>query len=230
MKRIIILFIATICCLNMSNLMAQKKKAFAGTVKFSIKYEGDVDPQELAKAPTEISYLVSGNNTKVTHDLGGAFRHDITVGDSGKTIILFDIPGQKMAVVVTKEESDESQKAYKYDIVEVNETKEVCGFVCKRYDVTITNIEEDRETKLTVYTSDAIGLDEKINSDIPGLKGFPLYRVIEGKSVKTTYEAVEVAKKKVSPAEFMIPEGYKVMTVEEFQQLIQSAGQGGEEE
>jgi len=229
MKRIIILFILALCCLNMSNLMAQKKKAFAGTVKYAIKYEGDIDPQDLAKAPTEISYLVAGNNTKVTRDLGGAFRHDITIGDSGKTIILFDIPGQKMAVVVTKEESEDGQKAYKYDIVDGNETKEVCGFVCKRYDVTITNIEEENETKLIVYTSDAIGLDEKINFDIPGLKGFPLYRTIEGKTVKTTYEAVEVRKKKVSPAEFMIPEGYQDMTVEEFQQLLESAGGQGEE-
>jgi len=106
----------------------------------------------------------------------------------------------------------------------------VCGFVCKRYDVTITNIEEENETKLIVYTSDAIGLDEKINFDIPGLKGFPLYRTIEGKTVKTTYEAVEVVKKKVSPAEFMIPEGYQVMTVEEFQQLLESAGGQGESE
>lgn len=230
MKRIIILFIAAVCCLNMSDLMAQKKKAFTGTVKFSIKYEGDIDPQESAKAPTETSYLIAGNNTKVTNDLGGAFRHDITVGDSGKRIILFDFPGQKMAVVVTKEENEEAQKAFKFDIVDGNETKEICGFVCKRYDVTITNIEEDKETKLIVYTSDAIGLDEKINTDIPGLKGYPLYQEVKGETKKTIYEAVEVAKKKLSPAEFMIPEGYQVMTLDEFQQLLESSGQGGDEE
>ena len=150
MKRIIIIFIAAICCMNMSNLMAQKKKAFNGTVKFSIKYEGDLDPQALAKAPTEVNYLIFENNPKVTKDLGGAFRHVITVGDSGKTILLFDIPGQKMAVVISKAENEEQRQGLTYDIVEGSDTKEICGFVCKRYDITITNIEADNQQKMFV--------------------------------------------------------------------------------
>ena len=35
--------------LDMSNLMAQKKKSLCGNVKYAIKYEGDIDPQDLAK-------------------------------------------------------------------------------------------------------------------------------------------------------------------------------------
>ena len=229
MKRIIIIFIAAICCMNMSNLMAQKKKAFNGTVKFSIKYEGDLDPQALAKAPTEVNYLIFENNTKVTQDLGGAFRHVITVGDSGKTILLFDIPGQKMAVVISKAENEEQRQGLTYDIVEGSDTKEICGFVCKRYDITITNIEEDKQHKMFVYTTDKIGLDEKIKFDIPGLKGYPLYQETENNGIKTIYEAVEVKKKKVSSAEFLIPEGYQTMTLDEFQELLKNAGGGGDE-
>ena len=77
--------------MNMSNLIAQKEKHLMA--RFSIKYERDLILKPWQKAPTEVNYLIFENNTKVTQDLGGAFRHVITVGDQVNN--LFDIPGQK---------------------------------------------------------------------------------------------------------------------------------------
>lgn len=222
---------AVVCFMNVTDIMAQKKKSFQGTVKFSIKYEGDIDPQELANAPTEASYMIAGNNTKISRDLGGAFRYDITVGDSGTMILLFDIPTQKIAVAITKEEMQEAQANIKFTVTPSTETKVICGYTCKKYDITVGNIENESEQKMVVYTTEEIGLNEKINLDIPGLKGYPLYQEQGNEKVKVITEAVEVKKKKISPAEFMIPEGYQKMTQEEFQEFVekmQSGGQGGE--
>ena len=113
-----------------------------------------------------------------------------------------------------KEESEDGQKHINMILSMEMKQKKCAVLFVNDMMFTITNIEEENETKLIVYTSDAIGLDEKSIS-ISRIKGFPLYRTIEGKTVKTTYEPLKL-ERKVSPAEFMIPEGYQVMTVEEF--------------
>ena len=186
MRKLAVISIMAACCLWSGGSMAQKSKAFTGSVKYEIKYEGDFEPQQLANAPREQEKLISGNFTKITRNLGGAFRHDIDMVDS--IVWLWDIPGEKCAVTIPtlKKENDE-EKEKNYVIEKRNDTKDICGYNCQGYDIIVTvkhkddeddEDEEAEERKITilVYTTEEIGIDSNINSHfVPGLKGFPLY-------------------------------------------------------
>lgn len=230
MKRILIVLIAIMCGIGSQDVMAQKKKkGFSGTVKFSIKYEGEIDPQTLANLPTEFNYMVYDNNTKLTIDAGGFFQYVVSVGDSSQENTIIDHPMQKLVIKKSKEDFDEELSVLKYTVVPSDETKVICGYTCKRYDVTVENIEEGGEQKKIFYTTEEIGLDERINFDTPGLKGYTLYQEDLIGEIKIIYEATEVKKKKISPAEFLMPAGYQVLTYDQYIEAMRANRDGGQE-
>lgn len=229
MKRIIVVLIAIIFGMGSQNLMAQKNKAFAGTIKFSVKYEGEIDPQILANAPTELNFMVLGNNTKLIIDGGGYFQYVVSIGDSSQENTIVDHPMQKIIIKKTKENFDEEQEMLKYTVVSSEETKVICGYTCKRYDVTIENIEEGGERKMVCYTTEEIGLDERINFDTPGLKGYVLYQEELIGELKVINEATEVKKKKINLAEFLLPTGFQVYTYDEYIAAMKAARSGSNE-
>ena len=242
MKRLFKICVIAILLLCSGKMMAQKKNYFSGTVKFSIEDKGDFDPQKLANAPKENTETIKGNFTRSTQDLGGAFRHTINLVDS--TVILLDIPTEKMAISVPASTTEKSLEKLNFDIKKREDTKTICGYVCQGYDITISRKEgeedDDDEDEgdnspitFLVYTTEEIGIDENINrSTCPGLKGYVLYQeqpVGEGKIVIT--EAVEVKKKKVSDFDFMIPTNYKYYTPEAFaKHMRELQGMSGDDE
>lgn len=229
MKRIIVVLIAIVCGMSSQNLMAQKNKAFSGTIKFSVKYEGEIDPQILANAPTELNFMVFGNNTKLIIEGDGYFQYVVSIGDSSQENTIVDHPMQKIIVKKMKENFDEEQEMLKYTVVSSEETKVICGYTCKRYDITIENIEEGGERKMVCYTTEEIGLDERINFDTPGLKGYPLYQEELIGELKVINEATEVKKKKINPAEFLLPTGFQVYTYDEYIAAVKAARSGSTE-
>lgn len=233
--------IAVICCsaaffLFAANTHAQKSKAFSGSVKFEIKYEGDFEPQQLAKAPREKEQLISGNFTKTTQNLGGAFMHRLDMVDS--VITLIDAPTEKYAISSGALKDKNSEEGKNYVIRKREDTKDICGYTCQGYDIVITvkneeeeEEEEERQITIVVYTTEAIGIDSNINKHFAaGLKGFPLYQeqpAGEGKKIIT--QAVEVKKKKLNPIEFSIPANYKYFTQEQWMAYVRQI-QGGQQE
>ncbi len=229
MKKLATLCLSLVLLAGMGEVTAQKTKSFAGTIKFSIKYEGDFDPQQLANAPLEQSETVMGNFTRSTQDLQGAYRHTINVVDS--TIYLLDLPTEKIAYAVPASLIQESLENVNFEIKKREDTKVICGYTCQGYDITVTNKEDEEKTvTFLVYTTEEIGIDEKINaSSVPGLKGYALYQEQPaGEGKKIISEAVEVKKKKVSEFDFMIPANYKYYTIEELQAKF--GQQGGDED
>ncbi|HOF15473.1 MAG TPA: hypothetical protein PLF32_02810 [Bacteroidales bacterium] len=229
MKRITVTVLMVIFCFTSINSMAQKKKEFAGTVTFSIKYEGDIDPQKLANAPTSLTYLVAGNNTKLTINGQGYVQHVVSLGDSSQELTIIDHPMQQLIIKKSKEDFEEEREYLKYTITPSDETKTICGYVCKRYDVSIENIEDDSETKIICFTTEEIGQDERINFDVPGLKGYPLYQEQMIGDIKIINEAVEVKKKKIKPVEFLMPANFTVITYDEYIEAVRKAAQEQED-
>lgn len=229
MKKALNICVLAILLIGSSNLMAQKKKTFSGTVKFSIEYKGDFPAEQLANAPKENTETVRGNFTRSSQNLGGAFRHTINLVDS--TIILLDLPIEKMAVSIPASTTEENLENVIFDIKKRTDTKTICGFVCQGYDIAIfpkdaeeeDDDEDDDEeksdtVKILVYTTEEIGIDENINrSSCPGLKGYALYQEqhLDGNKTIIT-QAVEVKKKKISEFDFMIPANYNYYTLEAF--------------
>ncbi len=223
MKRITILVFTIIYCFTTINTIAQKKKEFAGIVKFNIKYEGEIDPQKLATAPTSLSFTIAGNNTKITINGQGFVQHIVSLGDSSQELTIIDHPMQQIVIKKSKENFDEEKEYLKYTIIPSDETKTICNYVCKRYDLIIEDIEKESETKMIYFTTEEIGRDENINFSTPGLKGYPLYQEQIIGNIKIIYEAVEVKKKKIKPAEFLLPANFQVITYDEYIEAVNAA-------
>ncbi len=226
MKKLFSISVAVILCMSATiNANAQKSKSFAGTVKFSIRYEGDTDPQR--HIPQEITYTILGNKTKMQQQV----FIQIQDGDAVTSTTMFDIPGYRVAYTKPKADILEQQSTVKYTYTKGSETKTICGYVCDKYDITVLNLEDDEEMTFTVYTTTEVGDNNNINAiEYPGLTGYPLYTEVESNGVKTILEAVEMKKTKVKSVDFLMPSDYKVLTKEEFQEFIQQLFGGGGEE
>jgi hypothetical protein len=203
---------------------AQKSKSFAGTVKVSIKYEGNTNPQ--LHIPVDVVFTIFGNKYKVqVHPIILA----IYDGNIGTQTMLYDIPGNKIGYELPKEYFEEEQSTKKYTYKKGSETKIICGYVCTRYDIIIYDTEEDEEITAIVYTTTEIGENSDINTfDYPGLAGFPLYEESIEKGVKTIQEAIEVKPTKVKDIDFLVPSSYIMKSPQEVQAHLQALFGDGE--
>ena len=205
---------------------AQKSSSFAGTVKFSTTFGGDIDPK--VHYPREQVYTILGNKIKIIDPRGIT---DILDGDEVTVVRLYDIPGYKSGYTMSKEEIEEPQSTKKYTYIKGEDTMTICGYLCTRYDVTVYDTEAEEEVKLIVYTTTQIGTDNKINNfEYPGLTGFPLYMESEHKGVKKTETAIEVKKTKVKPVDFLTPTAYKMFSGYTEWALFMNAAADREEE
>jgi len=193
--------------LAVSTANAQKSKSFAGTVKFSVTFEGNTNPKD--HAPQEQLYTIFGNKIKIV--VPARSMTQILDGDAVKVTVLYDIPGYKSGYTVSKEGLEARQERYNYSYTKGEDTMTVCGYLCTRYDVTIYDTDEDEETTAVVYTTTEIGEGSDINIfEYPGLTGFPLYSETEEKGVKEIQKAVEIKPTKVKGIDFLTPTGYKM--------------------
>jgi hypothetical protein len=225
MKRLFSIFVVVACGMfAVLTASAQKTSSFAGTVKFSVKFEGNTNPQD--HSPHEVVFTIFGNKTK---QINGPWII-IADGDNLTETRLFDYPGNRGGFKRPKESFEQEQEGLKYTYVKSEETKTICGYVCTRYDITIYDAEVDEEKKVIAYTTTEIGTDEKINNfDYPGLKGFPLYEEIDYRGVKEISEAIEVKQTKVKSADFLIPSDYKMMNFMEFNAYLKALFNSGKE-
>ena len=131
-----------------------------------------------------------------------------------------DMMGQKFAMTMSTEEI-EAQNADVPDVdVEVtNETKEIAGYTCKK---AIVKTKGDNPGEHIVYFTDELG-SGTMNYNNPMFKdidGVMLEYSSADEGMKMMFSAIKVEKKKVSDKDFEIPEGYKVMTMDEFSNMF----------
>ena len=222
MKKIFsISLIAAFACFMFANVQvsAQKSKTFAGTVKFHIKFEGDTDPQK--HIPQDYMVTIFGNKMKQLQHNGMVIQ--IINYNALTETVLFNIPGYQMAYVDTHKRYDPETSDTKITYTAGTDTKTICGYVCKRYDIVAYDKEEDEERTLVVYTTTEIGENNNINAlSFPGLIGYPLYTEVESEGVKVIIEATEVKATKIKDVDFMIPSSYKIMSKEEVGEVLES--------
>ena len=234
MKKIVsVLTIAIVCNTVGCKLLAQKY--FAGTVKVETKYEGEIDPQK--HVPHETEYTIFENKTKVLRYNG--MVQVIRDGDDLTATQLWDLSGLgfgRLGVVVDKETNLKELSKTKFSYEEKSDTKTVCGYVCKGYDVTIVTPEENEDEedeeaeevviKLLVYTTTEIGKDNNINAlTYPGLSGYPMYVEFEKDDVKTIVQVKEVKKGKIKAIDFMVPSDYRMYDKDGFEKEMERIGE-----
>lgn len=217
MKKLVPILVIAVVGITMSNRVFAQKY-FAGTVKVEIKFEGDINPQK--HVPKETTYSIFENKRKIT-ETGSITSHFIYDGDSATTTTLYDIVGHGRLGYVDREFVQRNFANVDFSYAERGDTKTICGYECKGYDVTIvtTNEETDEEKigKAIVYTTQAIGKDENINAfQFPGLSGYPLYVEKEYEGATQITQAKEIKVGKVKGIEFLIPSDYKMCTKEQW--------------
>ena len=235
MKKILVAAAAALMCLG--SLSAQN--TFKGIVKYNVESTGQVAmsiPEEAAKAEIKVSgddmftksaiftqqadcILIQGLKQTACIDysqLLGYLRSqdfEFTYNGSGKLLIKNEAKASDFDSV---DIPDTEPGHFYYEYVD-SETKQIAGMTAKKlirhlYD------EEGVDHPMTMWYSDEIG--PKINILFNGIKGMPLECTMdagEGKAI--TYTATEIIKGKVKEADFLLPDGYEVLSEEDLNTL-----------
>lgn len=206
-----------------SQLIAGDKE-FSGTIVYNITYpEGSIDPQMAAMMPKTMKVKIRDANSRMEMSMGMGSNITIFNSETKTGATLMDMMGQKMGMKITPEDLEkEIAENPQVTVTIVDETKEIAGYECQKAILRIKEKNSDKETEVAVFYTDKLG-SGGINYNNPMFKdiqGVMLeYTVKEGK-IEMTFTAVSVEKGKVADSEFEIPEGYNLMTAEEFKSML----------
>ncbi len=213
--------LAILCC-TVGMAFGQKTGKFDGTINFNIEYSGEKAEMMSSMAPSSYVYHVRGDKMRVKTEGGmaSAMAGDVLVhGNEGKSYMLQD--DKKKALRFTEETGDNDSES---NIEELDATKEILGYQCKKYKVT-TKTEQGEVTQFMWVTPDlSIAIDEDVqtsgaanNLAMGKIDGLPLEikSNIPMASMKMTMTASDINWEKIDKSEFQIPDDY---TVEELDQ------------
>jgi GLPGLI family protein len=200
--------------LSTSNTVyAQKGKAFEGTIVYSIDVNGDALPPEAKQMFTGSEMTVALKGQKSRTDLKMGMQQTTAVSDAkAKTgFTLMDVMGQKFKINI---KADDKLPAVK--VKELSETKTIAGYLCKKAEVTADGSTEP----FIVYYTEEIA-NTGYNSQIKGIKGYPLeFEVLQG-GMKISYTAKSVNKEKIEDSRFEVEtKDYKEVTREDLMKMF----------
>ncbi|MBM3436094.1 MAG: DUF4412 domain-containing protein [Bacteroidetes bacterium] len=199
-------------------------KEFSGTIVYNITYpEGSLDPQMAAMMPKTMKVKIRDVNSRMEMNMGMGSSITLYNSETKTGATLMDMMGQKLAMKITPEDVEkEIAESPGVTVVNVDETKEIAGYECKKARIRIKEKNSDKETEVSVYYTDKLG-SGGLNYNNPMFKdiqGVMLeYTVKEGK-IEMTFTAVSVEKGKVADSEFEIPVGYQVMSASELKNMF----------
>ncbi len=199
----------------MLNVMLFAGGGFTGKIVYSMDYDlPEAYEAQRAMLATEMSVYIGKGFTRTEQKTGLGDQIVITNLKTKITTILMNLMGQKIAI--TSEGVEE--KEIKKDIKITEETKTIAGYKCKKaiYTVSAENQENNQIVEI-YYTED---LPKELNTQFPGLNGYPLEYVIETQGMTITYKAKSVSQEPVDKNLSKIPDGYQKMTTEEFGKMM----------
>jgi hypothetical protein len=224
-----LLILTLIISLGTVNQSYAKKKKFKGTIKYEIKYEGDIDPAQKNLMPTEYTVTVMGNKMKKESFAQGAYITEITDGDSKTMTIIVEGGGMKMYFTLTEEEiknmrsEDDDEPVFSTS----EETKTIKEYACKSVVVKSKN-EYDEEVSVTMFYSESIGSKAMhFASPYLDIDGIPLETKTVTPELTTIETATEIKQGKIKDVDFMIPEDATELTDEQKKALLEGM-KGGE--
>lgn len=187
-----------------------------GSITYNVITD-DLDPNIAAfMSNTKMTVHFDADNVRVNMDMGMGSVVMLASGKSGKTLGLFDMLGNKFAVMMEEQAGDEE-----VSVEFPGGTKEIAGYTCKKAVLTMQG------TSLTFYVTDKLQVPD-LNAQFPvsKLKGYPLQMEINQGPVKMTMIAENVSADKVDSGMFeqVIPDGFQEKTMEEFQKLTGGMG------
>jgi len=212
-----------------------QKKLDRGYVKMEITEATSDDPQmkmglEMMQGSfTEIFFTEGKYKTEMSMMGGMVQMNNLVDVSTNKMDMLMDAMGNKIWVETNLDEAkankpanqDMSDFEVSYD---KSQTKEILGYNAYKATITVPN---DQGMTVEGWITEEIETDANIIQGMQDLKlqGFPLEFSIVNPKMKMTFSAVDI-KESVSEDEFTLnTEGYKKMTMQEFNESM--GGMGG---
>lgn len=225
MKRTLYTVILMVVCLVIYSGQAKAgDKDFNGIIVYNIFYgESEMDPQMMAMMPKTMKMKIKGEKSRTEISMGMGTTIVVFNGEDKTGFTLMDIMGQKYAMSMTADElAKEIETGPEVDIEVTDETKEIAGYNCKKALVTMKDKGSDDDVELIVFFTDELGsgMLNYNNSMFKDIEGVMLEYSIQENDMDMTFTAISVTKKKVADDEFVIPEGYNVMTMSEFENMF----------
>ena len=214
--------------ISCSGFYSYAQKQFAeGEITYKMSMSGGESSDQMTKSMIENAKMVQyikGDKCRVNTDMGMMNTGVIVYGDGKRGNLLMDMMGQKYNVTMTEKDlNDKKSKVPKYTITQTNETKQICGYNCKKAIVKM----ENGETCNIFYTKDLKfkykGFD---HSEYEQIDGFPLEYEQSQNNAKYKYTITKIEEKTVNDDVFVVPADYKPMNMADFNKMMGGMGAG----
>ncbi len=213
-KQLLALVAVALLCVSACAGNGNDGGGFIGKIEYTMEYDlPEAYESQRAMMATEMVTYIGKGFTRVEQKTG--LGDQITINDvkSGKSTVLMNMMGQKIAL-----STDGADREFEPVVEELDGTKEIAGYLCKQVKYSIPGKDGGEDVSYTIYYSEEIG--SEANTQFPGLNGFPMEYVIEAQGMTITYTAKKVTEEKVSKDLAKIPDGYELMTYEEFLKMM----------
>jgi GLPGLI family protein len=200
--------------LILTSTLGNAQKTFEGSIVYTIDVNGDGLPEQAKQMMAGSEMTVSMKGEKSRTDLKMGPQQTITIADAKTkiTYTLLDMMGQKYKI-----NSKADEKKPDVTVKELPETKDIAGYKCNKAEITTA---ASPEPVVVYYTSEI--KNNGYNSQIKGIKGYPLCFELNQNGMKIAYTAKTVSKEKIEDSKFIIDtKDYKETTREE---LMKSMG------
>ncbi len=193
-----------------------------GTITYNISTETNgkaVQPDPLAGATNAV--LLKGNLSRV--DISSSLGKETTIYDAkiGSGVILKEYSGQKLMVVLSKENFENKNKRFEGITFNLSaETKSIAGYSCNRATAQL----KDGSSLTVYYTPSIICNNKEYNPAFKSLQGFPVEYELDGGKMKFRYTLATIDYASVPLSKFDVPKsGYRVMTYDDNRQSKKDA-------
>ena len=192
-----------------------QKTISEGTIIYEISLQSrnkEIKIDEGFAGATSTRYLKGGlSRTDMKTTLGT--ETTIYNSKTGNAAILKEYSGQKLMILLTKENWDEKNKNFDGLVFEnSNETKVIGGYHCKK---AIAKL-KDGSSLSVFYTPDLVAINKEYDRSFLNLPGFPLEYELETAKLFFKYKLSSIDFNTVPALKFEYPQtGYRVMTYEE---------------
>ena len=214
MKFVAILPILGLMLLLSGEIHAQKTIS-EGTITYEISLQSRSNENKSVNGfagATSTRYLKGGMSRT---DMKTALGTETTIYNSktGGAAMLKEYSGQKLMILLTKENWDEKNKKFEGIVFEpTGETKLIEGYNCKR---AIAHLKDGASISV-YYTPDLVAINKEYDRAFVNLPGFPLEYELETEKLFFRYKLSTIDFNTVPSSKFEYPQtGYRVMTYEE---------------
>ena len=205
-------------------ISAYAQNDFEGKINYELSFPGmEVSADQAAMMPKEMNMLMKKKKSRTEMQMGMGMNQ-ITITDATKkeTTMLMDMMGNKMAIQMNEADLKERSKKEgpEPEVKQTKETKTICGYNCKKAIISGKS-KDGEEYNMPVWFTDQLGENPQWNNNqMKGIKGVPLEYEIKQQGMSMKFIAKKITKETVADTKFVIPDGYKKMTMEEFQKSM----------